>query len=49
MRVDAPCLDCNEPMRVEMRDGEFLSAEPAGIVGHLNRPWKLGKDDLPFT
>jgi Alkylmercury lyase len=36
VRVDAPCLDCGEPVRVEMRDGRLLSVDPPGIVGHLN-------------
>jgi Alkylmercury lyase len=34
--IDAPCLDCGEPVRVEMRDGRLLSVDPPGIVGHLN-------------
>jgi Alkylmercury lyase len=40
VRIDAPCLDCGEPVRLEMRDGRLLTAEPAGIVGHLN--WGFG-------
>ena len=39
VRVDAPCLDCNDPIAVEMRDGELVGVEPAGTVGHLNEPW----------
>ena len=42
VRIEAPCLDCNEPIVVEMRDGEFLTVEPAGVVGHLNEPWGMG-------
>jgi hypothetical protein len=40
VRIDAPCLDCGEPVRLEMRDGRLLTAEPARIVGHLN--WGFG-------
>lgn len=42
VRVEAPCLDCNEPMVVEMRDGELLTVDPAEMTGHLNEPvhWK---------
>ena len=47
VRVDAPCLDCGEPMMVEMRDGAFVRVEPAGIVGHLNHPWALVKERMP--
>jgi len=48
VRVDAPCLDCNEPMAFEMRDGQFLRVEPATMVGHLNQPRIPGKDRLAF-
>ena len=34
MRVDAPCLDCGEPIVVEMKDEEVLSVQPEGIVGY---------------
>jgi Alkylmercury lyase len=36
VRLDAPCLDCGEPVRLEMRDGRLLSVDPPGVVGHLN-------------
>jgi hypothetical protein len=36
VRVDAPCLDCGDPMTIEMRDGEFVKVDPPGLVGHLN-------------
>ena len=48
VRVDAPCLDCNEPLSFEMRDGEFLRVEPATMVGHFNQPRVAGKDRLAF-
>ncbi len=34
VRIDAPCLDCGEPMFVRMRDDEILEADPPGIAGH---------------
>jgi len=34
VRVDAPCLDCGEPIAIEMRDEEILSVEPEGVVGY---------------
>ena len=40
VRVQAPCLDCGEPMAIEMRDGRLLGAEPSSLVGHLN--WGTG-------
>jgi hypothetical protein len=36
VRVDAPCLDCGDPMTIEMRDGAITRVEPDGVVGHLN-------------
>ena len=36
VRVDAPCLDCGDPLTLEMRDGAITRVEPAGVVGHLN-------------
>ena len=40
VRVEAPCLDCGEPMTLEMQDGRFLRIDPPGLVGHLN--WGFG-------
>ncbi|PCI12851.1 MAG: hypothetical protein COB68_14505 [SAR202 cluster bacterium] len=34
--IDCPCLDCNESISIQMRDGQVLSAEPSTIVGHRN-------------
>ena len=36
VRVEAPCLDCGDSVRIEMQDGRVLSADPPGLVGHLN-------------
>ncbi|MCA9823354.1 MAG: hypothetical protein R3B97_00675 [Dehalococcoidia bacterium] len=47
--MDAPCLDCGEPLAIEMRDEEILGVEPAGMVGYAygqiggppeNRPFR---------
>lgn len=46
VRIDAPCLDCNEPLVLEMRDGNFLAGEPARIIGHLNYPWAVSRGKL---
>jgi len=34
VRVDAPCLDCGEPMALEFRDEEMLLEDPPGLVGY---------------
>ncbi|MCP3989345.1 MAG: hypothetical protein GY724_09740 [Actinomycetia bacterium] len=36
IRVDAPCLDCGEPLVIEMRDEEILTTEPAEMVGYTS-------------
>jgi hypothetical protein len=36
VRVDAPCLDCGDPVTIEMRDGHISWVDPADVVGHLN-------------
>jgi hypothetical protein len=34
IRVDAPCLDCGEPMALEFRDDDLLLEDPPGLVGY---------------
>jgi hypothetical protein len=36
VRIDAPCLDCGDPVTLEMRDGAIQWIDPPGVVGHLN-------------
>jgi hypothetical protein len=48
VRVDAPCLDCGDPMTVEMHDGRILRVEPGGIVGHLNYGFGPSRGRPPF-
>ena len=35
--VDTLCLDCGEPITIEMRDDQLVSAQPDGIVGYAYR------------
>ena len=52
--MDAPCLDCGLPIRVEMRDGVLLNAQPEGIVGYVAEAGEprialdVGKDAVFF-
>ena len=48
VRVQAPCLDCGEPVVIEMRDGRLLTVEPASIVGHLNWGFGPSRGKPPF-
>jgi hypothetical protein len=34
VRVDALCLDCGDPVAVEVRDGVLISPEPRAAVGY---------------
>ena len=34
VRIDAPCLDCGDPLHVVMRDEDVLEVEPASMVGY---------------
>jgi hypothetical protein len=36
IRIEAPCLDCGEPMAVEMRDEEILLVDPDTMVGYTS-------------
>jgi hypothetical protein len=50
VRIDAPCLDCNEPIVLEMRDGELVRVDPPGVVGHQNQSRVIpSKEQLPFV
>ena len=48
VRVQAPCLDCGEPVVIEMRDGRLMTVEPASIVGHLNWGFGPSRGKPPF-
>jgi Alkylmercury lyase len=48
VRIEAPCLDCGEPIRVEMRDGRLVTVNPPGIVGHLNYGFGPSRGRPPY-
>jgi len=47
--VAAPCLDCGEPLRVDILDGEIKKADPAGIHFYVDLPIKKWYGNLPFA
>ncbi len=49
VRIEAPCLDCGDPMALEMLDGRLHRIEPLEMVGHLNEPYTMSKARLPFV
>jgi hypothetical protein len=48
VRVDALCLDCGEPIAVEMRDERVLAVEPATMVGYSYSEIGGSAEDRPF-
>ncbi|MFZ0887735.1 MAG: hypothetical protein WA005_04725 [Candidatus Binataceae bacterium] len=48
VRIDAPCLDCGEPLKVEMRDERILSVQPDTTVGYTHSPIGGSREDIPF-
>ena len=49
VRVDAACLDCGDPVLIEMRDGDLLSCEPETAIAHTNLPAARWAEDWPFA
>ncbi len=49
VKIEAPCLDCGEPIELEMRDGEILKADPKGIMGYVAVPFWKWFADIPYA
>jgi len=47
--VNAPCLDCGEPLSVELLDGVIQRAEPRDIAFYVDLPIKKWYGNLPFA
>jgi Alkylmercury lyase len=47
--IDAPCLDCGEPLHVEIRDGVIERANPEGIAFYVDLPVKKWYGNIPFA
>ena len=48
LRIDAPSLLGDDPMAIEMRDGELLMVEPDTIVGYTRSPVGGDAANRPF-
>jgi hypothetical protein len=42
-------LDCGEAIRVEIKDGTVITAEPEGIVGYVAVPFGKWFKDIPYA
>ena len=49
VQVDAPCLDCGDPIRLIIRDGVIELQEPENISFYVDVPIRKWRDDLPFA
>jgi hypothetical protein len=49
VQINAPCLDCGSPIRVEMKDGVIQKAEPEGLMGYVSVPFRDWFNDLPYA
>lgn len=47
--IDAPCLDCGEPIRIQLKDGVIESAEPEGIHSYVDIPIRSWRPNLAYS
>ncbi|HNT91929.1 MAG TPA: hypothetical protein PK914_07550 [Smithellaceae bacterium] len=49
VNIDTPCLDCGEPMHLEVRDGVILKAEPKEIIGYVAVPFSRWMENISYS
>ena len=47
--IDAPCLDCGEPLCVTVRDGVIDHVEPEGIFAFVDIPFRQWRPHLAHS
>ena len=47
--VDTGCLDCGEPITIEMRDGVIEKADPEGLIGYVSVPFSKWRNDVAYA
>ena len=48
VRIDVACLDCGDPLAVEMLDGQLTRVDPPTVVGHLNYGFGPSRGRTPY-
>ena len=43
------CLDCGEPIRVEVKDGKIEKEEPKGLIGFVAVPVGRWMFNIPYS
>ena len=38
VQIDTPCLDCGDPIQVQIKDGVLLKAEPQSLIAYVAVP-----------
>ena len=49
VEIDAPCLDCGEPMHLEIKDGKVIKTTPADITAYVAVPFSQWMARLPHA
>ena len=49
VRVEAPCLDCGDPIEVTVRDGRIESTRPDGMRAYVALPVREWRANLPHA
>jgi hypothetical protein len=47
--VDFYCLDCGEPLCVEMKDGAVLNAEADAYMAYVSVPFWKWFENIPYA
>jgi hypothetical protein len=49
VQINSPCLDCGEPIQVEIKDGVILRVEPMDVMGYVAVPFWKWFQDTPYS
>ncbi|MBU0994334.1 MAG: alkylmercury lyase family protein [Proteobacteria bacterium] len=49
VKIDSVCLDCGEPVCVEVKDGKIVSEDPKGLIGHVSVPFGRWIFNIPYS
>jgi hypothetical protein len=49
VRIDSVCLDCGEPIRVDVRDGKIEVEDPQGLIGYVSVPIGRWMFNVPYS
>jgi hypothetical protein len=49
VQIKAPCLDCGQPLQVEMQDGRITATSPDSITAYVATPFSRWLERLPHA